>query len=91
MRTVPPGGSVDTIARLFRAQWPEGLGKPIMIDTMTMQAAPDRVVSDPDVRAEIEDQGCDAQAGSAACGAFPAMEIETWGRMIGDKRITADA
>jgi tripartite-type tricarboxylate transporter receptor subunit TctC len=56
-----------------------------------MQAALTRAVTDPEVKAKIEEQGCDVQASSPeACGRFLAAEIEKWGRVIRDNRITAD-
>ncbi|MEO3472764.1 tripartite tricarboxylate transporter substrate-binding protein [Roseomonas sp. CAU 1739] len=57
-----------------------------------MQAALARAVTDPDVKAKIEEQGCDVQASSReVCGRFLAAEIEKWGRVIRANHITADS
>ena len=51
-----------------------------------------RAVTDPDVKARIEEQGCDVQASSPeVCGRFLAAEIEKWGRVIRANNITADS
>ena len=72
-------------AFLGRAGTPE----PIM---RRMHEALTRALNDPDVKAKIEEQGCDVQASSPeVCGRFLASEIEKWGRVIRDNNITADS
>lgn len=57
-----------------------------------MQEALVGAVNDPEVKAKIEEQGCDVQASSSeACGRFLAAEIEKWGRVIRANHITADS
>lgn len=57
-----------------------------------MHEALTRALNDPDVKAKIEEQGCDVQASSPeVCGRFLASEIEKWGRVIRDNNITADS
>ncbi|MBR0682851.1 tripartite tricarboxylate transporter substrate binding protein [Roseomonas eburnea] len=57
-----------------------------------MQEALVRAVSYPDVKARIEEQGCDVQASSPEiCGRFLSAEIEKWGRVIRANGITADS
>lgn len=72
-------------AFLGRAGTPE----PIM---RRMHEALTRALNDSDVKAKIEEQGCDVQASSPeVCGRFLASEIEKWGRVIRDNNITADS
>ena len=72
-------------AFLGRAGTPE----PIM---RRMHEALTRALNDPDVKAKIEEQGCDVQASSPeVCRRFLASEIEKWGRVIRDNNITADS
>lgn len=57
-----------------------------------MHEALTRALNDPDVKAKIEEQGCDVQASSPeVCGRFLASEIEKWGRVIRANNITADS
>jgi tripartite-type tricarboxylate transporter receptor subunit TctC len=57
-----------------------------------MHEALTRALSDPEVKAKIEEQGCDVQASSPeVCGRFLASEIEKWGRVIRANNITADS
>lgn len=57
-----------------------------------MQEALVRAVTDPDVKAKIEEQGCDVQASPPeVCGRFLSAEIEKWGRVIRANGITADS
>lgn len=57
-----------------------------------MQEALARAVSDPEVKARIEEQGCDVQASSAAeCDRFFRAEVEKWGRVIRENNITAES
>jgi tripartite-type tricarboxylate transporter receptor subunit TctC len=57
-----------------------------------MQDALVRAVTDLDVKARIEEQGCDVQASSPEVGGrFLAAEIEKWGRVIRANGITADS
>ena len=57
-----------------------------------MHEALTRAVTDPQVKARIEEQGCDVQASSPeVCGRFLASEIEKWGRVIRANNITADS
>ena len=57
-----------------------------------MHEALTRAVLDPDVKAKIEEQGCDVQASSPeVCGRFLAAEIDKWGRVIRTNGITADS
>lgn len=72
-------------AFLGRAGTPE----PIM---RRMHEALTRAVLDLDVKAKIEEQGCDVQASSPeVCGRFLAAEIDKWGRVIRTNGITADS
>ncbi|NMJ43942.1 tripartite tricarboxylate transporter substrate binding protein [Roseomonas sp. JC162] len=72
-------------AFLGRAGTPE----PIM---RRMHEALTRAVLDPDVKAKIEEQGCDVRASSSeVCGRFLAAEIDKWGRVIRTNGITADS
>lgn len=72
-------------AFLGRAGTPE----PIM---RRMHEALTWALNDPDVKAKIEEQGCDVQASSPeVCRRFLASEIEKWGRVIRDNNITADS
>jgi tripartite-type tricarboxylate transporter receptor subunit TctC len=72
-------------AFLGRAGTPE----PIM---RRMHEALTRAVLDPDVKAKIEEQGCDVQASSPeVCARFLAAEIDKWGRVIRANGITADS
>ena len=72
-------------AFLGRAGTPE----PIM---RRMHEALTRALNDPDVKAKIEEQGCDVQASSPeVCRRFLASEIEKWGRVIRDNNITAES
>ncbi|RYI86432.1 MAG: tripartite tricarboxylate transporter substrate binding protein [Acetobacteraceae bacterium] len=57
-----------------------------------MRDALAKALSDPDVRARIEEQGCDVKAtGPEECGTFLAAEIERWGKVIRDNNIRADS
>jgi tripartite-type tricarboxylate transporter receptor subunit TctC len=57
-----------------------------------MQAAITQAVNDPDVKAKIEEQGCDVTASSPEeCRRFVANEIERWGQVIRDNGIRADS
>lgn len=72
-------------AFLGRAGTPE----PIM---RKMHEALVRALTDPDVKARIEEQGCDVQASSPeVCGRLMAAEIDKWGRVIRANGITADS
>ncbi len=51
-----------------------------------------RALADTDVRARIEEQGCDVRAtGPEECGRFLGREIERWGKVIRDNQISADS
>jgi len=57
-----------------------------------MQAAITQAVTDAEVKARIEEQGCDVVASSAEeCRAFVAAEIERWGAVIRQNDIRADS
>jgi tripartite-type tricarboxylate transporter receptor subunit TctC len=57
-----------------------------------MHEALARAITDPNVKAKIEEQGCDVQASSPeVCGRFLAAEIEKWARVIRANNITADS
>ena len=57
-----------------------------------MQEALAKALSDPDVRARIEEQGCDVKAtGPEECTRFLAGEIDRWGKVIRDNHIKADS
>ncbi len=57
-----------------------------------MREALTRALTDSDVKARIEEQGCDVQASSPeVCGRFLGNEIEKWGRVIRANSITADS
>ncbi|MBL6456996.1 tripartite tricarboxylate transporter substrate binding protein [Belnapia sp. T6] len=57
-----------------------------------MQEALAKALAEPDVRAKIEEQGCDVRAsGPEECGRFLAAEIERWGKVIRDNNIRADS
>ncbi len=57
-----------------------------------MEQALTQALSDPDVKARIEEQGCDVQASSAGeLGRFFRSEVEKWGRVIRQNNITADS
>jgi len=51
-----------------------------------------RALADSDVKARIEEQGCDVVAsGPEECGRFFQAEVEKWGRVIRENNITADS
>ena len=51
-----------------------------------------QALADGDVRSRIEEQGCDVRAtGPDECGRFLGQEIERWGRVIRDNKISADS
>jgi tripartite-type tricarboxylate transporter receptor subunit TctC len=57
-----------------------------------MQQALAQTLADPDVRARIEEQGCDVAATSPEeCGRFLGNEIERWGKVIRDNNIRVDS
>jgi tripartite-type tricarboxylate transporter receptor subunit TctC len=57
-----------------------------------MHAAITQAVNDPEVKAKIEEQGCDVQASSPEeARRFVANEIERWGRVIRENDIRADS
>lgn len=57
-----------------------------------MQQALAQTLADPDVRARIEEQGCDVAAtGPEECGRFLGNEIERWGKVIRDNNIRVDS
>jgi tripartite-type tricarboxylate transporter receptor subunit TctC len=57
-----------------------------------MHEALTQALADPEVKAKIEEQGCDIVASDpAACGRFLAGEIDKWGRVIRDNNIRADS
>jgi tripartite-type tricarboxylate transporter receptor subunit TctC len=57
-----------------------------------MQDALAKALSDPEVRARIEEQGCDVKAtGPQECGQFLASEIDRWGKVIRDNNIRTDS
>lgn len=57
-----------------------------------MHAALTQVLADPAVRGKIEQQGCDVLAsGPEECGRFVAAEIERWGKVIRENRISVDS
>ncbi|HZF74273.1 MAG TPA: tripartite tricarboxylate transporter substrate binding protein [Acetobacteraceae bacterium] len=57
-----------------------------------MHAALAQVLREPEVRARIEEQGCDVAASSPEeCRRFVAAEIERWGQVIRQNNITADS
>jgi tripartite-type tricarboxylate transporter receptor subunit TctC len=56
-----------------------------------MGAALTRALADADVKARIEEQGCDVVASDPAeCGRFFQAEVEKWGRVIREQGITAN-
>jgi tripartite-type tricarboxylate transporter receptor subunit TctC len=57
-----------------------------------MQQALAQTLADPNVRARIEEQGCDVVAtGPEECGRFLSNEIERWGKVIRDNDIRVDS
>ncbi|MBU8541514.1 tripartite tricarboxylate transporter substrate binding protein [Roseomonas tokyonensis] len=57
-----------------------------------MHAALRQVLNEPEVKARIEEQGCDIVASTPAeCRTFVAAEIERWGKVIRDNNIRADS
>ena len=57
-----------------------------------MNAALTQVLREPEVKARIEEQGCDIQATDAeTCRRFVANEIERWGTVIRENGIRADS
>lgn len=57
-----------------------------------MQQALAQSLADPNVRARIEEQGCDVVAsGPEECGRFLSTEIERWGKVIRDNDIRVDS
>jgi tripartite-type tricarboxylate transporter receptor subunit TctC len=57
-----------------------------------MQEALSKALGDAEVRKRIEEQGADVVASSPEqCGRFLAGEIEKWGKVIRDNRISADS
>jgi tripartite-type tricarboxylate transporter receptor subunit TctC len=57
-----------------------------------MHAAITQAVQDPEVKARIEEQGCDITASSPEeCRRFVAAEIERWGDVIRQNNIRADS
>jgi len=57
-----------------------------------MQQALARVLAEPEVKARIEEQGCDVVAANPeVTGRFLASEIERWGRVIREADIRADS
>lgn len=57
-----------------------------------MNEALTQALADPEVKAKIEEQGCDIVASDpAACGRFLAAEIEKWGKVIRDNNIRTDS
>lgn len=57
-----------------------------------MQQALTQALRDPEVKARIEEQGCDVQAGSAEeLNRFFRSEVDKWGRVIRQNNITADS
>lgn len=57
-----------------------------------MHAALAQVLREPEVRARIEEQGCDVAASSPEeCRRFVTAEIERWGQVIRQNNITADS
>ena len=57
-----------------------------------MHAALTQVLREPEVKARIEEQGCDIQASDPeTCRRFVANEIERWGQVIRDNNIRADS
>jgi tripartite-type tricarboxylate transporter receptor subunit TctC len=57
-----------------------------------MHAAITQVVNEPEVKARIEEQGCDIQANSPEdARRFIASEIERWGQVIRQNDIRADS
>jgi tripartite-type tricarboxylate transporter receptor subunit TctC len=72
-------------AMLGRAGTPEPLVR-------RMNEALVRVLNEPEVKARIEDQGCDVVASTPeACGTFMQAEIAKWGKVITDNAIRADS
>ncbi|NGM23762.1 tripartite tricarboxylate transporter substrate binding protein [Roseomonas stagni] len=66
-----------------------GTPQPIMD---RMHAALTQVLREPEVKARIEEQGCDIQATDGeTCRRFVANEIERWGQVIRDNGIRADS
>jgi tripartite-type tricarboxylate transporter receptor subunit TctC len=57
-----------------------------------MHEALTQALADGDVRSRIEEQGCDVWAtGPDECGRFLSREIERWGKVIRDNKISADS
>jgi tripartite-type tricarboxylate transporter receptor subunit TctC len=57
-----------------------------------MHAALTQVLREPEVKARIEEQGCDVTASSPEeCRRFVAAEIERWARVIRENNISADS
>ncbi|WP_246526627.1 tripartite tricarboxylate transporter substrate binding protein [Plastoroseomonas hellenica] len=57
-----------------------------------MNEALSQALADPEVKAKIEEQGCDVVASDpAACGRFLTAEIEKWGKVIRDNNIRTDS
>ena len=57
-----------------------------------MSGAVTRVLSMPDVRDRIEEQGADVLAGgSERCRRFMNSEVQKWGRVIRDNNITLES
>ncbi len=57
-----------------------------------MHGALVQVLREPEVKARIEEQGCDIQASDPeTCRRFVAAEIERWGQVIRDNGIRADS
>jgi tripartite-type tricarboxylate transporter receptor subunit TctC len=51
-----------------------------------------RILSMPDIRSRIEEQGADVTAGGPErCRRFLNAEVEKWGRVIRDHSITLDS
>lgn len=72
-------------AMLGRAGTPEPLVR-------RMHEALTRVLTEPEVKSRIEEQGCDIVASTPeACGAFIQAEVAKWGRVITENQIRADS
>lgn len=72
-------------AMLGRAGTPEPLVR-------RMHEALTRVLAEPEVKARIEEQGCDIVASTPeVCGAFMQAEVSKWGRVITENNIRADS
>ncbi|WP_424814033.1 tripartite tricarboxylate transporter substrate-binding protein [Roseococcus sp. YIM B11640] len=74
--------------------WWAMLGRAGTPDTLVrqMNEAMVRVLNEPEVKAKIEEQGCDIVASTPQeCGRFIESEIAKWGRVIQDNGIRADS